>query len=118
MPFELGLAVMAAMQHPARHTWCVFESSARRVEKSLSDLGGTDVYVHDGTVGGLFRELCNALVGVKRQPTVHQMMDVYWPLEESCSGIMANAGTGSPFGARVFADIVVSANAAVKLQAP
>jgi hypothetical protein len=77
MPFELGLAVMAAMEHPAQHTWCVFESSARRVEKSLSDLGGTDAYVHDGTIDGLFRELCNALVGVKRQPAVHQMMDVY-----------------------------------------
>jgi hypothetical protein len=107
MPFELGLAVMAAIEHPAQHTWCVFESKARRVQKSLSDLGGID---------GLFRELLNALVGVKRQPTVHQMMSVYETLEESCPGIMAKAGTSSLFGARVFADMVVSSNEAVKLQ--
>ena len=91
---------------------------ARRVQKSLSDLGGTDVYVHEGTIDGLFRELCNALVGVNRQPTVHQMTAVYETLEESCPGIMAKAGTSSPFGARVFADMVVSANEAVKLQTP
>jgi hypothetical protein len=30
MPFELGLTVMAAIEHPARHTWFVFESKARR----------------------------------------------------------------------------------------
>ena len=118
MPFELGLAVMAAMEHPAQHTWCVFESNARRIQKSLSDLGGTDVYVHDGTIDGLFRELCNALVGATRQPTVHQMMYVYRALEESCPGIMAKAGTSSPFGARVFADMVVFANEEVKLETP
>lgn len=94
----------------------MFESSARRVQKSLSDLAGTDVYVHDGTIEGLFRELCNALVRVKR-PTVRQMMDVYRTLEASCAGIMAKAGSRSPFGARVFADLVVSANEAVRLQA-
>ena len=83
MPFELGLAVMAAIEHPAQHTWCVFESNARRVQKSPSDLGGID---------GLFRELCNALVGARRQPTVHQMMSVYETLEESYPGIMAKSG--------------------------
>jgi hypothetical protein len=117
MPFELGLTVMAAMEHPAGHTWCVFESNERRVQKSLSDLSGTDVYVHDGTIEGLFRELCNALVRVKRRPTVKQMNAVYQTLEESCPGVMAKAGTRSPFGARVFADLAVYANEAVKLEA-
>ena len=97
MPFELGLTVMAAMEHPARHTWCVFESNQRRVQKSLSDLSGTDVCVHDGTSEGLFRQLCNALVRVKRPPTVKQMKTVYQTLEESCPAVMAKAGTRSPF---------------------
>jgi hypothetical protein len=108
MPFELGLTVMAAMEHPARHTWCV---------KSLSDLSGTAVYVHDGTIEGLFRELCNALVRVKRGPTVQQMKEIYRVLDESCPEVMARAGTRSLFGARVFAELVVSANKVVKLQA-
>jgi hypothetical protein len=52
----------------------------------------------------------NALVRVKRRPTVRQIMDVYGTLEDSSPGIMAKAGSGSPFGARVFVDLVVSAN--------
>jgi hypothetical protein len=99
MPFDLGLTVMAAMNHPASHTWCVFESNAHRIQKSLSDLSGTDVYVHDGTIQGLFRELCNALVRVKRRPTVRQMKAVYQTLEEACPGVMAKAGTRSPWSA-------------------
>jgi len=116
MPFELGMTVMAAMEHPARHTWFVFESDAPRIQKSLSDLGGTDVYIHNGTLEGLFRELCNALVREKRRPTVGQMMKVYAALEASCGGIMRRAGSHTPFGARVFVDLVVSANEAVMLR--
>jgi hypothetical protein len=41
MPFELGLAVAWAQAHP-RHRWFVFESVRRRLNKSLSDLDGTD----------------------------------------------------------------------------
>ena len=41
MPFELGLAVAKA--HKVRnHRWFVFESESHRINKSLSDLGGTD----------------------------------------------------------------------------
>jgi hypothetical protein len=49
MPFELGLAVaLEKMQRP-RHEWLVFETRSHRVSKSLSDLAGTDEYVHGGT---------------------------------------------------------------------
>ena len=30
MPFELGLAVMAAYRSPKQHTWCIFENDYRR----------------------------------------------------------------------------------------
>ena len=56
MPFELGLTVAAEKLHPNKHTWFVLESKIRRVEKSLSDLSGTDVYIHDGKPLGVFRE--------------------------------------------------------------
>jgi len=46
MPFELGLAVMWADIRPGNHTWFLFESKARRLEKSLSDIKGSDVYSH------------------------------------------------------------------------
>jgi hypothetical protein len=33
-----------------------------RFQKSLSDLNGTDIYVHNGSVEGVFRELARAFV--------------------------------------------------------
>ena len=42
----------------------------RRAEKSLSDLKGTDMYVHDGTPDGVFREIGNAMVGSGRHVTI------------------------------------------------
>jgi hypothetical protein len=77
MPFELGLTVAWQRLKEPSHTWCVFESRTRRTDKSISDLSGTDVYVHDGTPAGVFRELCNALVSAVHQPTVTQMAAIY-----------------------------------------
>ena len=109
MPFELGLTVALDTLHPGAHTWFVFESRARRIHKSLSDLGGTDVYVHNGQPSGVFRELCNALVRSRRQPSVQQMDAIYLELKSSLPVIMSRAGAKSAFQARVFADLVFTA---------
>lgn len=109
MPFELGLAVAWQRFGGTRHTWCVFESRGWRAGKSLSDLSGTDVYVHGGTPAGVFRELCNALVLADHQPGVAQMAAIYRGLRRRSSAIMRNAGAKSAFEARVFADLIVVA---------
>lgn len=62
MPFELGLAVAWDKLNAGQHVWFVLEAKSRRLHKSLSDLGGTDAYVHGGKPKGVFRELGNALV--------------------------------------------------------
>jgi hypothetical protein len=111
MPFELGLTVAWDRARPNRHTWFVLESKNRRVLKSLSDLAGTDVYIHDGTPSGLFRELGNALVRSQRQATVESMMLIYDSLRERVSGMVKRAGAKSPFEARVFKNLVVTASA-------
>src|SRR2546423_3372145 len=46
MPFELGLTVTIAKTRGRRHDWYVFEATPHRLGKSLSDLGGTDPYIH------------------------------------------------------------------------
>src|SRR6266849_6868126 len=61
MPFELGLTVMASYEKPETHTWCLFEKSHRRLLKSLSDLGGTDIYSHGGRPTGVLRQIGNVL---------------------------------------------------------
>ena len=109
MPFELGLAVAWQRFKEPSHTWCVFESRSWRAGKSLSDLSGTDVYVHDGTPTGVFRELCNALVLADHQPTVAQMAVIYRGLRRRLPSVIKSAGAKSAFEARVFADLIVVA---------
>jgi len=61
MPFEAALAVaLERMNTRSKRVWFVFEAVPRRLEKSLSDLAGTDVYIHHGTTDGLYRQLNNA----------------------------------------------------------
>jgi hypothetical protein len=107
MPLELGLAVAwaRANQH---HKWFVFESVKRRLAKSMSDLDGTDPYIHEGTIRGVMREVCNAFVR-PNQPTVPQMMKMYRDLRVGVPKILHNAGTKSLFTARAFSDLCLAA---------
>ena len=105
MPFELGLAVAAQKLAWKDQTWFVFESRRYRLSKSLSDLNGTDPYVHGGTVRGVFRELTNAMVRVDHHPTVEEMDEIYTELRKALPRIMRQAGADSMFGARVFRNL-------------
>jgi hypothetical protein len=89
------------------HDWFVFESRPARLSKSLSDLNGTDPYIHGGTAQGVFRELTNALVSVHHQPTVGEMDRIYRKLLIAAPRIMKDAGTDSLLGARVFRDLAL-----------
>ena len=109
MPFELGLTL--GINDP-QHSWIVCESKPHRIKKSLSDLDGTDAYIHEGTVRGVFRELCNAFVRIRRQPTVAEMMTIYRILRANFRSILRAAGQKNAFNARVFRDLCVLASAA------
>ncbi len=109
MSFELGLTVGIGAPN---HAWIVCETERHRIKKSLSDLDGTDVYVHDGTVRGVLRALCNAFVRTRRQPTIVQMMQIYRILRSRFARILQAAGASDPFNARVFRDLCVLASAA------
>jgi hypothetical protein len=109
MPFELGLAVSWQKLKRANHTWFVFEAIARRAEKSLSDLSGTDVYIHNGNARGVFTQLCNAFVRLKSQPTTQDIEQTYLRLRDLLPKLQKQTGAGSPFEARIFQDLVVAA---------
>ena len=108
MPFELGLSVAWERAVKKQHTWFVFEERARRLTKSLSDLNGTDEYIHGATITGVFRELCSAFVRPGRQPSVQQMRKVYREVQGRVPEILRRAGAKSIYNARVFKDICVS----------
>jgi hypothetical protein len=111
MPCELGMTITWQKLNPTRHTWFVFESRHRRLQKSLSDLDGTDAHIHGATVEGIMRELCNAFVRRGPQPGVPAMMQTYHRIARLLDGVLKNAGTDNPFEARVFKDLCFFARA-------
>jgi len=116
MPFELGLAVSWQKLKRPNHTWFVFEAVPRRAEKSLSDISGTDIYIHNGNARGVFTQLCNALVRLKSQPTTQDIEQVYRRLTDLLPELQERAGASSPFEARVFRDLVLAARKLTRLQ--
>ncbi len=111
MPFELGLTVALEKIAMPGHAWVVFESRPFRLKKSLTDIDGTDPYIHDGTIRGLFREFGNAFVRNRNRPTVDEMMKIYRLLRASLKSVLYDAGARHPFGARVFRDLGVLSSA-------
>jgi hypothetical protein len=110
MPFELGLAVADAKSTKGKkRQWFVSESRHLRLLKSLSDLNGTDPYIHDGKILGVFRELRNIFLKTHRQPTVQQMSQIYREIRRNLSAILSKSASDSLFTARVFKDLSVAA---------
>jgi hypothetical protein len=110
MPFELGLVVGWQNAAPSGHQWFVFESSRHRLQKSLSDLNGTDPFVYGPNPEGVLREIRNALARHDVQPTAGQMWDIFDGLRvEGASSILRITGASSVFEARPFAELVVLA---------
>jgi hypothetical protein len=112
MPFELGLTVAMERSGDRVHSWIACETVPHRIKKSLSDLDGTDAYIHGGTVAGVFRELGNAFVGSSRQPTVTEMWQIYRLLRAQLRGVLQKAGAKDAFNARVFKELCVRASTA------
>ncbi len=115
MPFELGLAVAWERISDSPHAWFVCERQTYRLQKSLSDLNGTDPYIHSGKIVGVFGQLCNAFIRAKRQPTVAQMNTIYRVLRTKLPDLIRDAGARSAFEARVFKELCVLASAAADI---
>ena len=114
MPLELGLTITWAMLYPRRHTWFLWESAPKRIQKSMSDLDGTDPHIHSGTVLGVLSELRNAFVR-KNAPSVQDMLTAYKTVDDSIEEILNSAGTQNLFAAATFNELCLAARAAARL---
>ena len=101
MPLELGMTITWAKLNPKRHSWFLWESESRRLQKSMSDLDGTDPYIHSGTVAGVLSELRNAFVSTSA-PTTQAMMAAFRLVESEVETILTDAGTRNLYAASVF----------------
>jgi hypothetical protein len=106
MPFELGLAVAWAEHVNPEHRWYVFESKHYRALKSLSDINGTEVYVHHGRATGVFRQLTNALARTRHRPTVRELQAIYRELKRAARSIKHELATDTLFDTRPFLELV------------
>jgi len=111
MPFELGLCVADANRRERQEqNWFVFEAVAHRIDKSLSDLSGTDPRIHRSTVRGVLSGLCNIFRRPERQASVPQMMQIYRVLRKKQAAILRDAGSHSLYTRTVFTDVCLAAS--------
>jgi hypothetical protein len=104
MPLELGMTITWQILNPDQHTWFVCESERYRLQRSASDLNGTDAYIHHGTVEGVFRELRSAFLH-DRAPSVPDMLTAYRVANSALSSFLDRNGTRNPFDRSVFVDL-------------
>jgi hypothetical protein len=104
MPLELGLAIAWAKLRSRRHTWFLWESMPGRIQKSLSDLDGTDAYIHRGSPAGIMSELRNAFP-FDGAPAVPEMLKVYRFVSDNTESILAKSGARNVYAASVFNEL-------------
>jgi hypothetical protein len=110
MPFELGLAVAKAEAVGSHHRWFLFESQPHRLNKSLSDLDGTDPYIHGDRPIGVLRALMNALVQHRVPVTLPELESVYREVRVAASKLKKELRGAPLFEARAFKNLVLLAN--------
>ena len=104
MPLELGLTICWSELNPGLHDWFVWESERYRLQRSTSDLNGSDPYIHDGTPEGVLRELCNAFRR-GRTPSVPEMIDAYRFVEGHVDVVLERNGTPDLYAKSVFGEL-------------
>ena len=111
MPFELGLCVADNNRRQSqKQNWFVFEAEAHRLDRSLSDLSGTDPRIHGTTVQGVLGGLCNIFRRPGKQPSVPQMMQIYRRLRREQAEILKRAGSETLYTRTAFQEACVAAS--------
>ncbi len=87
MPFELGLAVERSRQPGVVHQWVVFEEQPHRLQRTLSDLNGTDPHIHRGDPDRVLVELSNALVRDVADPSMERLRDAHADVQRAARRI-------------------------------
>ena len=104
MPLELGMTITWTNLYPSRHTWFVWESQPYRLQRSASDLNGTDPCIHNGTAEGVLRELRNAFHR-DQMPSAPDMLGVYRFVNNQLNAIFRRNGTSNPYSKSVFVEL-------------
>jgi len=116
MPFELGLVVAWATIASASHRWFVLEEVPHRLTKSLSDLNGTDPFIHNGRAEGVLKALSNALYRNAKSPSLMELETIYRDLRAAASKFRSGRTGDSLFEAHAFKWLVLAAQSSAQQQ--
>jgi hypothetical protein len=105
MAFELGLAFGVSRWHRPKHQIFILDKVPHRVAKALSDLQGTNVFIHDGGSQTVLREISNALVRVRSTPTLRDLLEIYDGLLIVAKRLKAEDGFTTLFAQRPFREL-------------
>lgn len=107
MPFEAGLATALSMTRGARHERFILEERGHRLQRSLSDLNGTDPYIHRGTPRGILEAVSDIFDRPAFQLRVRELDKLYRDLSEFARRLGPERGRDlfrrGPFLALVYA---------------
>jgi hypothetical protein len=116
MPFELGLVVAWATISSVTHQWFVLEEVPHRLTKSLSDLNGTDPFIHHGNAQGVLKALSNALYRNAKSPSLMELETIYRDLRAAASKFRSGRKGDSLFEAHAFKWLVFMAQSSAQKQ--
>jgi hypothetical protein len=117
MPFELGLAVAIALSANRRHRWFLLEKVPHRAAKSLSDISGTSVQIHDGRAPSVLKAVSNALARHGDRPTLQQLSAIYGDVAAKAR-LISQEGWTSIFLAAPFKDLRLVATESAATRVP
>jgi hypothetical protein len=111
MPFELGLAAALHLQDEAQHSFRLLEAVQYRLDQSLGDMKGYDVYIHHADPKGVFRAVRNMFAKLPGPPMTaeREFLTVYETLRS-----YRHRDRNDPYEAVYFASLVTAARAAVE----
>lgn len=105
MPFELGLAIGLKQEDKARRNLFVFESRPYRLQKSLSDLNGTDPLIHGRKPSGVLTQLASAFAHHQRRVPAAALNRTYQVLWRNAVELRRIHHAETVFEASVFQDL-------------
>lgn len=107
MPFEAGLATAIALDR-RRHERFLLESQRYRLQRTCSDLNGTDPEIHGGTAEGILRCVLN-LFGRAQASDEKGLRRIYERLRVAAGHIRAQAGPLGVYTPASFRSLVLAA---------
>lgn len=113
MPFELGLAC-AIKEQSGEHDFLILERKPHRLHRHLSDVGGIDPKIHNGTARGAINAILDVLERPGCNPSTEDVMRLHRQMMALVPAMKRRHGTSDLFSTRVYGELVATGWAAME----